>query len=96
MYRVYTHPGIVLKEEFMKPNDESALNLAQSIKVDSSEIEAFIEGEIELTPTLAVALSNHYGTTISFWKSLYFKHLESKFEFGCDVLRHTSQSTINE
>jgi addiction module HigA family antidote len=55
-----THPGEILKEEFMVPCGLSANQVAMSIRVNPTRITAIIKGERGITPDTALRLAVYF------------------------------------
>jgi len=66
----FSHPGEILKREFL---DETGLRpgtLARKIGVDRARIKAIIEGKRNITADTALRLAVYFGTTPDFWMNL--------------------------
>ena len=72
MARVRTHPGEVLREEFMKPLGLSANHLALELRVPPTRIGDIIRAEKPraVTADTALRLGRYFGTTPEFWANL--------------------------
>ena len=72
MTRITTHPGEILREEFMIPLGLSANALARALKVPPNRITAIIAAENPraVTPDTALRLSRYFGTTPQLWLNL--------------------------
>jgi addiction module HigA family antidote len=70
--RIRTHPGEVLREEFMKPMGLSANAVARALRVPPNRITAIIAEEEPraVTPDTALRLGRYLGTTPEFWLNL--------------------------
>ncbi len=64
------HPGEVLREEFLKPFDISAENLAKSIGVEVRKIYEITSEEQNITADVALRLAKFFGTSAGFWLGL--------------------------
>jgi addiction module HigA family antidote len=72
MTRITTHPGEVLREEFMKPLGLSASALARDLDVPVNRITGII-ADIDprsVTPDTALRLEQHFGMDAQFWLNL--------------------------
>jgi len=69
---ITTHPGEILREEFLKPHGMSANALARAIRVPPNRITAIIAAEKPraVTPDTALRLGRLFGTTPNFWINL--------------------------
>lgn len=70
MPRITTHPGEVLREEFMIPLGLSANALALDLHVPANRISALANGTRAVTADTALRLSRYFGTTPGFWLNL--------------------------
>lgn len=82
MPRVRTHPGEVLKEEFMAPLALSANKLAIELAVPATRIGDIIRAENPraVTADTALRLARYFGATPGFWMNLQAAHDLSKAE----------------
>lgn len=89
MPRVRTHPGEVLREEFMVPLGLSANALARALDVPPNRITAIIAetDPRSVTPDTALRLARYFDTTPQFWINLQTDHDLSKaiIESGNDI-----------
>lgn len=65
-----THPGEVLKEEFLDPLDMSVNSLAIALRVPATRVGAIIKGERSVTADTALRLARFFGTSAEFWMNL--------------------------
>jgi addiction module HigA family antidote len=72
MTRIRTHPGEVLREEFMKPLGLSANALALALRVPATRIGDILRAEKPraVTADTAIRLARYFGTTPEFWLNL--------------------------
>lgn len=72
MARITTHPGEILREEFMIPLGLSANALARALGVPPNRITAIIAAENPraVTPDTALRLARYFGTTPELWLNL--------------------------
>ena len=68
--RVPTHPGEVLREEFLSPAGVSQVALAEHIGVSVQRINEIVRGKRGVTPETAWLLAQALDTTPEFWISL--------------------------
>ena len=70
MARIRTHPGEVLREEFMKPLGLSANALALALRVPATRIGDILRMEKPraVTADTAIRLARYFGTTPEFWR----------------------------
>lgn len=89
MMRVRTHPGEVLREEFMAPLGISANALAIALRVPATRITAIIRdgSSRAVTADTALRLARYFGTTPQFWLNLQQAH-------DLSLVEHDSGPTI--
>jgi addiction module HigA family antidote len=80
MPRVRTHPGEVLKEEFLAPLGMSARQVADAIGVPANRISDIVRERRSVTADTALRLAEHFDTTPQFWLNLQMAHDLSKAE----------------
>ena len=70
--RITTHPGEILREEFMLPLGLSANALALALRVPANRIGAIIREEKPraVTADTAMRLARYFKTTPEFWLNL--------------------------
>ena len=78
--RIKTHPGEVLREEFMAPLGLSANALATALRVPATRIGEIIKENRAITADTALRLARYFGTTPQFWINLQSAHDLSKVE----------------
>ena len=76
MARIHTHPGEILREEFMKPLGLSANELALALRVPATRIGEIVRTEKPraVTPDTALRLGRFFRTTPEFWINLQAAH----------------------
>ncbi len=82
MPRIRSHPGEVLKEEFMAPLKLSANKLSIELGVPATRIGDIIRSENPraVTADTALRLARYFGTTPAFWMNLQAAYELSKAE----------------
>ncbi len=73
-----THPGIVLRDEFLTPLGLSQHKLAMKIHVPATRIGDIVHGRRAVTPDTALRLSRFFGNSPEFWLNLQQMHDLSK------------------
>jgi addiction module HigA family antidote len=68
--RVTTHPGVMLREEFLLPLGISQHALATKIRVPATRIGEIIHGRRAITPDTALRLARFFGNSPEFWMNL--------------------------
>src|SRR5882672_9176059 len=74
--RIRTHPGEVLREEFMKPLGLSANALALALRVPATRIGDILREEKPraVSADTAIRLARYFGTSAEFWLNLQSAH----------------------
>lgn len=78
MPRIRTHPGEVLREEFLKPLGLSANALAIALSVNAPRVNDIVRQKRAVSPEMALRLARYFGTTAEFWLNLQMSHDLSK------------------
>ncbi|MBI1207995.1 MAG: HigA family addiction module antidote protein [Azospirillum sp.] len=68
--RVTTHPGEVLREEFMVPLGLSANALAMELRVPATRIGDIVKERRGITADTALRLARYFGSSPEFWLNL--------------------------
>jgi antitoxin HigA-1 len=91
MARIHTHPGEVLREEFMTPIGLSANALALDLHVPPTRISEIIrlEKPRAVTPDTALRLGRYFGTSAEFWLNL-------QANYDLSIARNNHEGTIAE
>lgn len=71
--RTPTHPGEMLKEEFLIPMEITQRELANGIHVPYQRINELINGKRGITPSTALRLAKFFGTSAGFWMNLQLR-----------------------
>jgi len=67
---VVTHPGELLRAEFLVPHGLTANALAVALHVPPNRITAILKGQRGITADTALRLARFFGTTPDFWINL--------------------------
>lgn len=76
--RIRTHPGEVLREEFLVPFEMSAHALALELRVPATRIGDIVNERRGISADTALRLARYFGTTPEFWLNLQQAHDLSK------------------
>ena len=68
-----THPGEILREEFLKPMGITQRELADSIHVPYQRVNELVNGKRGITPSTALRLAKYFGTTAGYWMNLQLR-----------------------
>ena len=69
-HRPPTHPGEMLREEFLVPMDISQRDLADAIHVPYQRINELVNQKRGITPSTALRLAKFFGVSPDFWLNL--------------------------
>lgn len=72
-HRQPTHPGEMLREEFLIPMNLTQKELADSIQVPYQRINEIVSGKRGITPSTALRLAKYFGMSADFWLNLQIK-----------------------
>ena len=64
------HPGEILLDQFLLPNQESMAHLARALDEPISCILELINGQGRITESMAMKLAHHYGVAANYWLNL--------------------------
>ncbi len=78
LQRVSTHPGEMLREEFLIPLGITQNALALKIRVPATRIGDIIHGKRAITPDTALRLARFFSNSPEFWLNLQQMHDLSK------------------
>jgi antitoxin HigA-1 len=76
--RITTHPGEMLREEFLVPLHISQHALAMKIHVPATRIGEIIHGRRSITSDTALRLARFFGNSPEFWMNIQQQHDLSK------------------
>jgi addiction module HigA family antidote len=76
--RITTHPGEILREEFLTPLEMTANALARALSVDAPRINDVVRGRRGISADTALRLARYFNTTPEFWLNLQRDHDLSK------------------
>lgn len=70
MKRQPTHPGNILKEDYLKPLSITIQEMASALGVSRKTLSKIINGRGAVTPDMALRLSRAFDTTPELWLNL--------------------------
>jgi addiction module HigA family antidote len=68
--RIPTHPGAILREDFLEPLGQSQVALAEHLDISVQRVNELVRGKRGVTPETAWLLSQALNTTPEFWLNL--------------------------
>ena len=84
MARIRTHPGEVLRAEYLEPLNLTARGLAEEIGVPGNRLSEIIRERRSVTADTAIRLGRYFGTDARFWLNLQTAFDLSKAETDND------------
>jgi addiction module HigA family antidote len=69
-HREPTHPGEMLRAEFLEPMGLSQRDLAAGIHVPYQRVNELVNRKRGITPSTALRLAKYFGNSPGFWMSL--------------------------
>jgi addiction module HigA family antidote len=69
-HRKPTHPGEVLREEFLLPHNITQKEFAERLGISTHTLSDIIRERGRISPEIALRLSRFWGTTPNFWLHL--------------------------
>ena len=80
MARLRTHPGEVLREEYLVPLGLSARALAKELDVPANRLTEIMRGTRDVSADTAIRLGRYFRTDPRFWLNLQAAYNLSKAE----------------
>lgn len=68
-----THPGEMLREEFLHPMNITQRELALAIHVPYQRVNELVNGKRGVTPSTALRLARFFGVSPDFWLNLQMR-----------------------
>lgn len=65
-----THPGVILREEFLQPMGITEYKLAQALGVPQTRVSAIVHGKRRISADTGLRLSRYFGMSEQFWTGL--------------------------
>ena len=84
-----SHPGQILRADFLKPMGMSVYALANAIKVPRSRVNDIVLGRRAITADTALRLARYFGTSPEFWVNL-------QAHYDLEVAKQTSRRRIEK
>jgi addiction module HigA family antidote len=72
-HRAPTHPGALLREEFLSPMGLTQRELAAAIHVPYQRINEIVRGRRGITPSTALRLAKFFRMSADFWMNLQLR-----------------------
>jgi addiction module HigA family antidote len=68
-----THPGEMLRKEFLRPMHLTQRDLAKGILVPYQRVNELVRKKRGMTPSTALRLAKFFGTSADFWMTLQLR-----------------------
>ena len=65
-----THPGVIIREDYLKPLSLTITELAATLGVSRKTLSKIVNERASVTPDMALRLSRAFDTTPIFWLNL--------------------------
>lgn len=65
-----THPGFILRSEFLEPLEMTEEQLAQATGIQLPELRAITSGRLDISAATGLRLSRYFGLSEGFWTGL--------------------------
>lgn len=95
-----THPGEMLREDFLIPMNLTQRELADSIQVPYQRINEIVSGKRGITPSTALRLAKYFGMSADFWLNLQMKFdlytAQKKESEIIKTIKEVKQSNLKE
>ena len=86
-----SHPGDVLREDFLKPLGMSQYALAKALDVPEIRVSQIVNAKRAVTPDTALRLSRYFGTSPEFWLGMQATY---DLEIARDRLNGRIEATV--
>jgi len=73
-FRIATHPGVILEEEFLQPMRLTQAKLARALRIPLNRVNEMVRGKRGITPESALLLGEYFGNSAEFWMNLQTAH----------------------
>jgi len=65
-----THPGNILKEEFIEPLNITQTRLADELEISFKTVNEIVNEKRSISPEMALRLSRYFDTSVELWLNL--------------------------
>ena len=69
-----THPGVMLREEFLNPLGVTQRELADAIRVPYQRVNEIVNGKRGITPSTALRLAKFFNNSPGFWMNIQLRY----------------------
>lgn len=78
MVRIRTHPGAIIREDYINELGLQQSELAEALEVNKATLSRLVNERSDLTPELAIKISQVLGGTAESWMNLQTNHALSR------------------
>jgi antitoxin HigA-1 len=93
--RVRTHPGEILRLDYLEPLEMSATALAEALDVPANRITEVLRGHRDVTADTALRLSKFFDTTPEFWMNLQTAYDLSKAQAQMVIVERRASVAVS-
>ena len=89
MNRQPIHPGIILKEMYIRPLGMRISDLSAKLGLHYDLVHDLLNGDARVSTTIAALLASNFDTTVDLWLQLqynYDKYIEKKPKLGLKLI----------
>jgi antitoxin HigA-1 len=72
--RIATHPGQILRQEFLEPLGLTQAELARALAIPLNRVNELVRGKRGITPKTALLLAGYFKNSAEFWMNLQTAH----------------------
>ncbi|MFI5114138.1 MAG: HigA family addiction module antitoxin [Terriglobales bacterium] len=73
-FRLATHPGTILQEDFLYPLGLTQAKLARALRIPLNRVNEVVRGKRGITPQSALLLAEYFENSPEFWMNLQMAH----------------------
>jgi antitoxin HigA-1 len=73
-FRIATHPGAILQEEFLDAMGLTQAKLARALRIPHNRVNEMVRGKRGITPQSALLLAAYFKNSPEFWMNLQAAH----------------------
>lgn len=87
--RITTHPGVILREDFLGPMGISANRLATQTRMPATLVGEILHGRRGVSSDTALRLARYFGSSAEFWLNLQkaYDLSKARSEIGAAIER---------
>lgn len=89
------HPGQVLRQQYLEPQNISQNRLARAIKVPPRRINEIVHGKRGVTADTAVRLAIYFGGSASYWTQLQAEYEIERVRQNIHIQLSTIQAPLH-